>query len=41
MENQYAALNYTETLYNDKDHIMGKIELHGTKESVTINAMID
>jgi len=41
MENYYAALNYTETLDNDKDHIMVKIQLHGEKESVTINPMID
>jgi len=41
MENHCAALNYTETLDNDKDHIMVKIQLHGAKESVTINAMID
>jgi len=41
MENYYAALNYTEILDNDKDHIMVKIQLHGEKESVTINAMID
>jgi len=41
MENYYAALNYTETLDNDKDHIMVKIQLHGEKELVTINAMID
>jgi len=41
MKNYYAALKYTETLDNDKDHIMVKIQLHGTKESVTINAIID
>jgi len=41
MENYYAALNYKETLDNDKDHIMVKIQLDGEKESVTINAMID
>jgi len=41
MENYYAALNYTETHDNDKDHIMVKIQLHGENESVTINAMID
>jgi len=41
MENYYAALNYTETLDNDKDHIMVKVQLHAEKESVTINAMID
>jgi len=41
METYYAALNYTETLDNDKDHIMVKIQLHGEQESVTINAMID
>jgi len=40
MENYYTALNYTETLDNDKDYIMVKIQLHGEKESVTINAMI-
>jgi len=41
MENYYAALNYTDTLENDNDHIMVKIQLHGKKESVSINAMID
>jgi len=41
MENYYAALNYTDTLENDNDHIMVKIQLHGEKVSVTINAMID
>jgi len=41
MENYYAALNYTDTLENDNDHIMVKIQLHGGKELVTINAMID
>jgi len=40
MENYYAALNQTDTLENDNDHIMVKIQLHGEKESVTINAMI-
>src|ERR1700712_1143737 len=41
LENYYAALNDTETLEHDNDHIMVKVQLHGTKESVTINAMID
>jgi len=41
MENYDAALNHTDTLENDNDHIMVKIQLHGEKESVTINAMID
>jgi len=41
MENYYVALNYTDTLENDNDHIMVKIQLHGKNESVTINAMID
>jgi len=41
LENYYAVLNYTETLEHDNDHIMVKIQLHGGKESVTINAMID
>jgi len=41
LENYYTALNYTETLQHDNDHIMVKIQLHGVKESVTIHAMID
>jgi len=41
MENYYAVLNYTDTLEKDNDHIMVKIQLHGGKASVTINAMID
>ena len=41
MENYYTAFNYTDTLENDNDHIMVKIQLYGEKESVTINAMID
>jgi len=41
MENYYAALNYTDTLENDNDHIMVKIQLHSGKELVTINPMID
>jgi len=41
MENYYPALNYTDTLENDNDHIMVKIQLHSGKESVKINPMID
>jgi len=41
MEYYYVALNYMETLEHDTDHIMVKIQLHGVRESVTINAMID
>jgi len=41
LENYYAALNYTDKLENDNDHIMVKIQVHGAKETVTINAMID
>jgi len=41
MENYHAALNSTDILENDNGHIMVKIQLHGEKESVTINAMID
>ena len=41
MRNLYAALNNTETLDNENDHIMVQIRLHGTKRQVTINAMID
>ena len=39
--NYYEALNYTETLENDKDHIMVKVQLSREKGTVTINAMID
>ena len=39
--NYYAALNYTDTLENDKDHIMVKLQLRGDKETVNINAMVD
>jgi len=41
MENYYVALNCTDTLQNDNEHIMVKIQLHRGKESVTINGMID
>jgi len=41
MENYYAALNDTDSLEYDNDHIMVKIQLHAERESVTINAMID
>src|ERR1700712_3710412 len=41
LENYYTALHHTETLENNNDHIMVKIQLHGRKETVTINAMID
>jgi len=41
MRNLYAALNNTETLDNENDHIMVQILLDGMKRQVTINAMID
>jgi len=41
MRNLYAALNNTEALNNENDHIMVTIRLHGTIGRVTINAMID
>jgi len=41
MEDYYVALNITETLKHDNDHRMVKIQLHGTREWVTINRMID
>jgi len=41
MENNYAALNYIEILEHDNDNIMVTIQLHGARESVTINTMID
>ena len=41
IENHYAAFNCTETLEHENDHIMVKVHLHGEKETVTINTMID
>jgi len=41
MRNLYAALNNTETLNNENDHIMVTIQLHGTIRQITINGMID
>jgi len=41
MRNLYAALNNTEALNNEKDHIMVTIRLQGTTRQITINAMID
>ena len=41
MENYYAALNYMEILEHENDHIKVKVHLHGEKETVTINAMIN
>jgi len=41
MSNLYAALNNTQALNNENDHIMVTIRLHGTTRQITINAMID
>jgi len=41
MRNLYAALNNTEALNNENDHIMVAIKLHGATRQMTINAMID
>jgi len=41
MRNLYAALNNTEALNNENDHIMVTIRLHGTTTQITINPMID
>jgi len=41
MRNLYAALNNTEALNNENDHIMVTIRLHGTTRQITINTMID
>ena len=41
MRNLYVALNNTEALNNQNDHIMVTIRLHGTTRQITINAMID
>jgi len=34
------ALHSTESLENDNDNIIIKIQFHGTRESVTINGMV-
>jgi len=36
-----TALHYTDTLENDNNYIMVKIQLHGARESVTINTIIN
>jgi len=41
VRNLYAALNNTEALNNENDHIMVPIKLHGATRQITINAMID
>jgi len=41
MRNLYAALNNTETLNNENNHIMVMIKLHGATRQITITAMID
>jgi len=41
MQNHDAALNYTDTLENTNHPIIVKIQLHGEKEPVTINGLID
>jgi len=41
IRNLYAVLNNTEILENKNDHTMIRIRLHGTKDSTTVNAMID
>jgi len=40
MRNLYTALNNTEALNNENDHIMATIRLHGPTRQITINAMI-
>jgi len=41
IRNLYTILNNTETLENQNDHTMIRIRLHGIKDSITVNAMID
>jgi len=41
MRNLYAALNNTEALNNENDHLMVTIRLHSITKQITINAMID
>ena len=41
MENYYTALNYTETLEYENNHIIVKVHLHGKKKPVRIKAMVN
>ena len=41
LANYYPALNYTETLEYNNDHIIVRIQLRGQEQTVTINAMVD
>jgi len=41
MRNLYAALNSTEALNNENDHIMVTIRVHGTTRQMTIQTMSD
>jgi len=41
MRNLYVAVNNTEALNNENDHIIVTIRLHGTIRQITIHGMID
>jgi len=41
IKNVYAALNHTESLENENNHIMVKVKLPRNRQEVFINAMID
>ena len=41
MTNLYAALNHTESLNKESDHIMIKVNMHNEDQEITTNVMID
>ena len=41
MVNYYVAINYTERLIHENDHVMIKVYLHGEEVTVAINAISD
>ena len=41
MTNLYAALNHTESLDKESDHIIIKVNIHNEDQEITTNIMID
>ena len=41
MTNLYTALNHTESLDKESDHIMIKVNIHNEDQDITTNVMID
>ena len=41
MTNLYAALNHTESLDKESDHIVIKVNIHNEDQDITTNVMIN